>query len=501
MIRVYKFLSLKQEVAKDMGAFQWLMKKITKAFGRSTNALFCTLLYREILKEINEIAKEEDESLKILREIGKRAAYESCERKSSVLKFMPGTPKKVLNYFEILWSIVFGIEMGDYSYEDIIKEGAKYNDYILNIEQCPICAGYGEDKEDTFDFTKLKEKDSEGMACGLCGMLESVANYILKIKKSDYRIGITEKKCIAKGDDSLQLYCKIYDSLEWEEFIQSKPKLKHFEEILEEGIPQEAKLDFIDKLQDVITLDKLDELLETPLESVKEKTADLIRDKLNLEPENFFDYFRNYEDDMIRIIGFLAVHIMNEYGSLVEKSLSNDVFAKIFGYAFKHFKEIVLLFIPLDVISDYNQLMVSFLDGLAPPEMVENVKQFSGKDTLNYLFEGAQIAFENLGIDFTELKENIWEELKKERENGLIPSEPSKIDKTREKFPKIINIIQEILMIFNEILTLPIRVLISESHYGLKTAINSVVSEEEGLYGSIRERLDNVFDQIQEIRK
>ena len=61
--------------------------------------------------------------------------------------------------------------------------------------------------------------------------------------------------------------------------------------------------------------------------------------------------------------------------------------------------------------------------------------------------------------------------------------------------------LQEFLMIINEILTLPIRVLISESHYGIKTAINSVVSEEEGLYGSIKERFDNIFDQIQAIRK
>ncbi|MCK4371469.1 MAG: hypothetical protein KAW03_10405, partial [Candidatus Lokiarchaeota archaeon] len=93
-----------------MGAFQWLLKKITKVFGRSTNALFYTLLYREILKEINEITKNEEESLIILREIGKRAAYESCERHSSIFKFMPGSPKKVLDYFEILWVVVFGTE-------------------------------------------------------------------------------------------------------------------------------------------------------------------------------------------------------------------------------------------------------------------------------------------------------------------------------------------------------------------------------------------------------
>jgi len=220
-----------------------------------------------------------------------------------------------------------------------------------------------------------------------------------------------------------------------------------------------------------------------------------------MEPDHFFDYFRNYEDDMIKIIGYLGIHLLNEYGGLLEKTLKNEWFSKVFGYIFRQLKEMTLLFIPLDVIRDYNELLVSFLDGLAPPEMVDNVKQFTGRDTINYLFEGAQMALENLGIEFSELKENVWEELKKERENGLIPSETTPIDKTRERVPQIISIIQEILMIFNDILTLPIRVLISESHYGLKTAINSVVSEEEGLYGSIRERFDKIFDQIEEIRK
>ncbi len=483
-----------------MGAFQWLMKKILKAFGRNTNSLFYQLLYREILKEINEIIKDEEESITILREICKRAAFESCERHSSIFKFMPGNPKKVLTYFEILFSIVLGMNMGEYDFEEIPKEGAKYNDYVLNVTVNPICAGYGVDTEDTFDFSKLS-KEVEGCSAGLCGMLETVANFILKVKKNDFRIGITETKCLMKGDEYLQIYCKVYDFREWKEFLDSKPEIKYFEEILEEEIQEEAKLDLIDKLQEIFSLDKLDDLLDEPLESIKEKVAELIRDKLNMEPDHFFDYFRNYEDDMIRIIGYLAVHLMNEYGGFVEKSLSSDFTAKIIGYFFKHLKEMTLLFIPLDVIRDYNELFVNFLEGLAPVEMVDNVRQITGKDTINYVFEGSEMALENLGIEFSELKENVWEELKKEREDGLISAEQTTMEKTRENFPKIINIIQELLMIFNEIMTLPIRVLISESHYGLKTAINSVASEEEGLYGSLRERFDNIFDQIQEIRK
>jgi hypothetical protein len=488
-----------------MGTFKWLMKKITKAFGHSTNALFYSLLYREILKEINEITDNEEQSIKILSEIGKKAAQESCERHSGIFKLMPGTPNKVLEYFEILFSVTLGMEMGEVQYEEIPKNGAKYNDYVLTIEKDPMCAGYGEDPEDTFDFSKLSQ-ESQGCSAGLAGMLESVANFILKIKKNDYRIGITEYKCIAKGDDCLQLYCKVYDYLEWKELIETKAKEReasgfYYEEVIEEDIEQEAKYDFIDKLQDALTLDKLDDLLDEPLESLKEKLSDLIRDKLNMEPDHFFDYFRNYEDDMIRVIGFITIHLANEYGQFLEKIFSNEVAAKASGYLFKHFKEMVLLFIPLDVIGDYNKLLVAFLDGLAHPEMVDNVRKFSGKDTINFLFEGAQIALQNLGIDFGEVKENVWEELKKEREDGLISADQSAMEKTQEKFPKFIQIIQELIMLLNEVLTLPIRVLISESHYGIKTAINSVISEEEGLYGSVRGRLDNIFDQIQEIRK
>ena len=490
-----------------MGAFQWLMKKITKVFGRSTSALYYTLLYREILKEINEITKSEEESLIILREIGKRAAYESCERHSSIFKFMPGSPKKVLDYFEILWVVVFGRELEDCSYEEIPKDGSKYNDYVLKIKKCPICADYGQDNEDIFAFEKLKDKNTEGLACGLCGMLETVANFILKIKRNDYRIQIVEQACIAKGGDSLQFICKIHDLKEWNDLMDSKIQEKNIlrkyfgETFEEEEIVQETKLDIIDKLQDIISIDKLEEYLDEPLEGIKERLSDIIRDKLNMEPEHFFDYFRNYEDDMIRIIGYLGTHILNEYGGLLEKSLQNEWFAKILGYVFKQLKEMTLLFIPLDVIRDYNSLLVSFLEGLAPQEMVDNVKLFTAKDTIKYLFDGAQMALENLGINFSELKENVWEELKEERENGLISAETSTIDRSREKVPQIINIIQEFLMVLNDILTLPIRVLISESHYGLKTAINSVISEEEGLYGSIRERFDNIFDQIQEVRK
>ena len=490
-----------------MGAFQWLMKKVMKVFSRTTNSLFYTLLYREILKEIHEITKNEDDSVTIFREFGKRSAYESCERHSSIFKFMPGNPEKILEYFEVLWAVVFGMEMGEHSYEEIKVEGQKYTEYLLTIANNPICGGYGDDEEDTFKFKKLS-KDTEGCSAGLGGMLESVANFILKIKENEFRISITETKCLVKGADALELSCKIYDLAEWQELtaVKLQDKITSKVHILdskgEEEFVQDSKLDFLDKLQDVISLDKLEEILDEPLEGIKKRLADVIRDKLNMEPDHFFDYFRNYEDDMIRIIGFLFIHVLNEYGGVIEKLLKSETFAKAVGYLFRQIKDMALLFIPIDVVNDYHQLLINFLDGLAPPEMVENVRNMSGKDDLYLIFEGAQMALENLGINFSELKENVWEELKKEREDGLISSDASMVEETQEKFPKILRIVQELLMMISEVLTLPIRVLISESHYGIKTTVNSVISEEEGgLFVRFRDRIDNIFDVVQEMRE
>ena len=490
-----------------MGAFQWLMKKVMKVFSRTTNSLFYTLLYRELLKEIQEITKNEDDSVMIFREFGKRSAYESCERHSSIFKFMPGNPEKILEYFSVLWAVVFGAEMGEHSYEEIKPEGQKYPEYLLTIQQNPICGGYGDDNEDTFNFKNLS-KNTEGCSAGLGGMLESVANFILKIKGNDYRISITEKECLAKGADALEMSCKIYDLAEWEEVtavkLQDKisSKVHLLDSTGEEEFVQDSKLDFLDKLQDVISLDKLEELLDEPLDGMKKKLGDVIRDKLNMEPEHFFDYFRNYEDDMIRIIGFLSIHLLNEFGGIIEKLLKNETISKAIGYLFNQIKDMTLLFIPLDVVNDYHQLLIDFLDGMAPSEMVDNMRKMSGKDDLNLIIEGAQMALENLGINFSELKGNVWEELKKGREDGLVSSDASMIEETQEKFPKIIQIIQELLMMISEVLTLPTRVFISESHHGIKTTINSVISEDEGgLFVRFRDRIDNIFDIVQEMRE
>jgi len=80
--------------------------------------------------------------------------------------------------------------------------------------------------------------------------------------------------------------CKIYDNIEWKNLMSTRiqDRIKsgvNFEESLEDEVVQETKLDIIDKLQEVLSLDKIEELLDEPLEGIKEKVAEIIEDKLN----------------------------------------------------------------------------------------------------------------------------------------------------------------------------------------------------------------------------
>jgi len=485
-----------------MGLLSWLIKKIGKSLGRNTKALFYTLLYREIFKEIYDIKKDLDKTVKIMRFIGGEASLESLKRQASILKFLPGEPDRVLKYFELIWTIVFGMELGEYEYEEVVEEGYPYPIVRVKIKKCPVCGGYGIDPEDTIDFKKLKA-GSGGMACGFIGMIEKVINYLLMTKKNDFRMKITEEKCYAKGDDILQFKIDIINIHDFKSKIPDTEDISYYDaededrELMLES--KEIKESIFDKLRDKLDLDKIEELFDKPLNSIKENLSNLIRDKMHMDPGDFFDYFTNYESDLFRIIGYLGIHLLNEYGGLVEKYLSNKIFAKISGYIFQQIKETYKIFIPFDIIDDYHQLLLEFLRDLAPEEMVEKIKDFSPTDCTDLILEGTQMALEDLGIDFSELKENIWEELKRQKPTEEEYELPSITSTKEEKGSVLIQIFQEILLLINALLSLPVRIILAREHESIKTTLKSTTSGGEVLE-SIKLHADRIVEFLEEIR-
>ena len=86
--------------------------------GRSTSSLFYTLLYREIYRKVYEHSgKNGPVSVKELYNIGLAAANESALRQEKVFKLFPGSPEKLLEFIELLWHLVFGMPMEDYTTE------------------------------------------------------------------------------------------------------------------------------------------------------------------------------------------------------------------------------------------------------------------------------------------------------------------------------------------------------------------------------------------------
>ncbi len=482
-----------------MGLLSWLIKKIGKSLGRNTKALFYTLLYREIFKEIYDIKKDLDKSVKIMRFIGGEASLESIKRQASILKFLPGEPDRVLKYFELIWTIVFGMEIGEYEYEEEVEEGYPYPIVRVKIKKCPVCGGYGMDPEDTIDFNELKA-DSDGMACGFIGMIEKVINYLLMTKDNDFRMKITEEKCYAKRDDILQFRMDIINIHDFKSKIPGSEDFiagENEHELLLET--KEIKESVFDKLRDKLDLDRIEEFFDEPLNSIKENLSNLIRDKMHMEPEDFFDWFTNYESDIFRIIGYLGIHLLNEYGGFVEKYLSNEIFAKISGYIFQQIKETYKIFIPFDIIDDYHQLLLEFLRDLAPEEMVEKIKDLSPTDCTDLILEGTQMALEDLGIDFSELKENIWEELKRQKPTEGEFELASITSTKEEKGSALIQIFQEILLLINALLSLPVRIILAREHESIKTTLKSTTSGGEVLE-SIKLHADRIVEFLEEIR-
>jgi len=464
--------------------FKWAVSRTTKLLGRKVNATFFSSVYREIYKELNGILKNETNSSKMMKQLGIQAAYESADRQSSLLKMFPNDPAKILGYLDIIWQTIFGGEMEDFKCIEQINKKTNLPIFIYQISKCPICGGYGTVPEDSFDCRKIEGNESK-YAAGLIGMIEETANFILTIKGNDNRVKITETKCFCRGDEYMELFCEVIS-------------VENFVNLAEIPIKPETSSTFN------VDFDEIEKLLSKPLDAIKEKVSDLIERKMQMTPEELFDHFRNYEDDVVRIIGFFIVHLLNENGRLIEKAVKNETTAKIVGIIFNTFVEMTAIYIPKEIIADYQSLFVEFLTGLAPNEMVESFKRFEVSEITTLFFEGMEKAMQDLGIDIEKRRDstNIWEELDKNdsNKNNMLNESSDKSISEEEKKHLIelrVSIIQEIFLLLNVLISLPSRILISSAHGALKSSLTSG----EEIFEKLRYHTEILLDSWERLKK
>jgi hypothetical protein len=162
------------------------------------------------------------------------------------------------------------------------------------------------------------------------------------------------------------------------------------------------------------------------------------------------------------------------------------------------------IYIPKEIIADYQSLFVEFLTGLAPNEMVESFKRFEVSEITTLFFEGMEKAMQDLGIDIEKRRDstNIWEELDKNdsNKNNMLNESSDKSISEEEKKHLIelrVSIIQEIFLLLNVLISLPSRILISSAHGALKSSLTSG----EEIFEKLRYHTEILLDSWERLKK
>jgi hypothetical protein len=456
--------------------FNWLVTRVARWIGRASSSLYYNFLYREIFNELLDLNDGDVQTTIVeFRKLGTETSAESAVRQDKFLRFFPSTPKALFDYFQILWQVLFGMEMGEFEKEDTFDEDTGEGQIVFKIKQCPICGGIGgqpegETVETGFnaDITQFPP-DDDAYACGFVGMLMEVANHIYRLKGASCRAKLVETKCMARGDPCLELTVTFVSGEEFD-------------------TPEEAaEAQKQNPLDRFLALDKIEEFFSAPLERVRKSLDKVINEQLDMAPSEFFSNFENYEDDMLRIIGYLGVHLVNEVGGVVEKAFENKTIAKLGGYIYNAVAQLIDLFVPREILDDYKRLAIELLTGLAPETMILRLQEFEGYEMVGYVMEGVKKALVNLGVNFEELKDNIWEELKVSMTD--VPAE--------ERKNLQVELIQEIMMLLVSFFAIPNRMLLSATHAEVKTLATSG----EDILSSVRQHGEKIFDIVDHIRE
>ena len=363
----------------------------------------------------------------------------------------------------------------------IPQEGKYYPDLVFHISKCPICGGYGSSPLDSVNCNNIQPSESF-YATGLVGMLEETANFILELKKNDYRIQMQETKCFCRGDDELELKCYVLHKSEFSKNIKN----------LDEGLQRPFLLES--------EIKSTNDILSKPLDAIKEQLISLIQDKLQMTTFEFMEYFQGYEEEVVKIVGFLIIHLFNENGRIIEKACETESIAKLIGHIYNSSIEMTKLTLPFDVLNDYKRLIVELLTDIAPTEMIEKFNGIEPTEIIHLFYEGIKKALTDLGVNFEGLKSNIWEEMDMKKVLSSTPN--SKQDKElpeeqrQDQIDLKIQLIQEISMLLMGLSVIPSRIFLSSFH----GATRSIFSSGEESASSIRDRALKVLELIEKLK-
>jgi len=464
--------------------------------------LFYLLTYRELQAEIVELAKAMGVAPDALaKEIGRRAARESAQRHASVLAIVPinpNSPEQIKKYIEVLWFVLFGKEMRDYTVRvDDDTPGRQRLTFLLKT--CPVCMGSEEDGERyKWLYKTFSGGETEGYACMMAGMLEDLARIIMENKGLDIRIVVNEKQCIARGDGIMAVESQVLPVQEYEARKQVALSITRTvqpqtpAQVAESGIVKAAaeSTKLFAKVYEQLNLERLDTFFSNPNEQIKTELAEAIEKQLHFKPKEILAYFQNYEEDIFRVIGYLTVHALNEAGGFIQKAVESYMMSKIIDILLSAIEYGLNTYIPEKIASDNKKMVEILVDGWAHEDSVTKIKAMDSKTMFKLVLEGARLALSDYGQTFTGAKEATWTLLKK---SNMLQNEGETPSKS---FNLIFDIVQEGALLAGYIMAMPIKAWVSTEYEAVKTPVTSA----QEIYQSSRQHLEKLFDLIEEFQ-
>lgn len=183
--------------------------------------------------------------------------------------------------------------------------------------------------------------------------------------------------------------------------------------------PQSEAADSWTKFFEKFSIDQLEEIFGTPTGGIEMLIKQVVESKFHMTTQEFIDHFTNFEEDFIRILGFLFPHILNEAGQAPAKLLKENKVARFYGHVFLNVQKNAQTIILPHIITDLRDVLISLLTRLAPEAFIENLKKLDSTRLITLFFEGAQKAWQDLGVPFAQLKPSLTEEFQEEVPTSL----------------------------------------------------------------------------------
>ena len=486
--------------------FKWLVFKAASAVARNTSSLFYQLIYREIYREILLLTDDYHKTMEIAYFIGYKAAKESALRQIPVFRLFPSDAIKILDYFPLIWQINFGVSLTEYTREWDYSDPNKPVHYYI-IKDNPLIYEMGTESSrdpdrDNLIWSELTDGTNNYGAI-MVGLLTSVLSFILKIKNSDKRIIITNPESIIQGGKSYTLKFEIIPKEEFP-FPEEEDKTSDnlFENIdlgIEMG-EKDKKVDFWKQITDYITIEQLDDIFNNDTGLMRTILSKGIEKATHMPALDFMDHFTNDEEKVIQIIGFIGVHLANEYGQFLDKLMEKENTSKIIGHMFLFIKENIENFVPVSIIGDFKNYFAEVFEEMAPVVFVENLRSIPSEDVVNLILQGMQKALVDIGVDFSTLKESIMEEFKKTEEetNGQDLSEFDSEKEEKDKKNKLTEqFLKEFMIVSSALITLPSQIAIVVL-YNTISGSSEIISN---LFNNLKDNFQNLIELMEELKE